>query len=82
MGCGRLGLGMKILRGDVVLVNLEPAVGPEQGKVRPAVIIQNNQSENVIKKCTKIRVSRFVSRPHSHCQPLNQETFCRPIEHL
>lgn len=33
---------LKIKRGDVVLVNLEPVVGSEQGKTRPAVIIQNN----------------------------------------
>ncbi len=31
-----------IRRGDVVLVNLEPVVGSEQGKVRPAVVIQND----------------------------------------
>ena len=35
---------MKILRGDVVLVNLEPVVGSEQGRVRPVVVIQNNIS--------------------------------------
>ena len=35
---------MKISRGDVVLVNLEPVVGSEQGRVRPVVIIQNNIS--------------------------------------
>ena len=32
----------KIKRGDLVLVNLEPVVGSEQGKVRPAAVIQNN----------------------------------------
>ena len=31
-----------IKRGDVVLVNLEPAKGSEQGGVRPALIIQND----------------------------------------
>ena len=33
---------MKLLRGDIVLVNLEPVVGSEQGKIRPAIVIQNN----------------------------------------
>jgi len=33
---------MKIKRGDVVLVDLNPVIGSEQGKIRPAVIIQNN----------------------------------------
>ena len=29
-------------RGDILLVNLEPVVGSEQGKIRPVVVIQNN----------------------------------------
>ncbi|MBU0962855.1 MAG: type II toxin-antitoxin system PemK/MazF family toxin [Nanoarchaeota archaeon] len=33
---------MIIKRGDLVLVNLDPVIGSEQGKIRPAVIIQNN----------------------------------------
>ncbi|MBI5148987.1 type II toxin-antitoxin system PemK/MazF family toxin, partial [Candidatus Pacearchaeota archaeon] len=33
---------MNILRGDIVLVNLEPIIGAEQGKIRPAVVVQNN----------------------------------------
>jgi len=35
---------MKILRGDIILVNLEPVTGSEQGRTRPAVVIQNNIS--------------------------------------
>ncbi|GBE20629.1 mRNA interferase EndoA [archaeon BMS3Abin17] len=34
----------KILRGDIFLVNFEPVKGVEQGKIRPALIIQNNIS--------------------------------------
>lgn len=33
---------MQIKRGDIVLVNLDPVVGSEQGKTRPALIIQND----------------------------------------
>ncbi|HIJ97886.1 TPA: type II toxin-antitoxin system PemK/MazF family toxin [archaeon] len=33
---------MNIRRGDIVLVNLEPVVGSEQGKTRPGLIIQND----------------------------------------
>ena len=33
---------MNIKRGDVILVNLDPVKGSEQGKIRPALIIQNN----------------------------------------
>ena len=31
-----------VKRGRIVLVNLDPVVGSEQGKTRPALIIQNN----------------------------------------
>ena len=36
------GLVEPLKRGDVYLVNLDPQVGFEMGKLRPAVIIQNN----------------------------------------
>ncbi|MEX0920157.1 MAG: type II toxin-antitoxin system PemK/MazF family toxin [Candidatus Pacearchaeota archaeon] len=33
---------VKIKRGDIVLTNMEPVVGSEQGGIRPALIIQND----------------------------------------
>ena len=33
---------MKVLRNDVLLANLEPVVGSEQGKIRPVLVIQND----------------------------------------
>jgi len=33
---------MEIKRGDVLLVNFEPVRGSEQGRIRPAVVIQND----------------------------------------
>ena len=33
---------MDIQRGDIVLVNLDPVIGSEQGKTRPALVIQND----------------------------------------
>lgn len=33
---------LDIKRGDIVLVNLDPVVGSEQGKTGPALIIQND----------------------------------------
>ena len=33
---------MKLTRGDIYLVNLDPVKGSEQGKTRPCLIIQNN----------------------------------------
>ncbi len=32
----------RILRGDIVVANLEPIIGSEQGGVRPCLILQNN----------------------------------------
>lgn len=34
----------KLKRGDIILVNLDPVIGSEQGKIRPALIIQNDIS--------------------------------------
>lgn len=36
------GNGMEIYRGEVVIVDLEPTRGSEQGGIRPALIIQND----------------------------------------
>jgi mRNA interferase MazF len=33
---------INIKRGDIVLVNLDPVIGSEQGKTRPVLIIQND----------------------------------------
>jgi len=33
---------MDIKRGDIVLVNLDPVIGSEQGKIRPGLVIQND----------------------------------------
>lgn len=33
---------MIIERGDILLVNLEPTKGSEQGKIRPCLVIQDN----------------------------------------
>ena len=33
---------LQLKRGDIVVVNLEPKKGSEQGKTRPAIVIQND----------------------------------------
>jgi len=35
---------MKIKRGGIVLANLEPVKGSEQGRIRPVLVIQNDTS--------------------------------------
>ncbi len=38
----KIGIIYPLLRGDVYLVNLDPIIGKEIGKARPAVIVQND----------------------------------------
>lgn len=38
---------MNIKRGDIVLTNLEPTKGSEQGKTRPCLVIQNDLGNRV-----------------------------------
>jgi len=33
---------MEIKRGDILIANLEPVVGSEQGQIRPVLVLQNN----------------------------------------
>ncbi|MEK6761006.1 MAG: type II toxin-antitoxin system PemK/MazF family toxin [Nanoarchaeota archaeon] len=33
---------MELLRGDIIIANLEPVVGSEQKGIRPVLVIQNN----------------------------------------
>jgi mRNA interferase MazF len=35
---------MKIKRGEIILANLEPVKGSEQGRIRPVLVIQNDTS--------------------------------------
>src|SRR6056297_3511797 len=34
----------QIKRGDIVILNFNPAIGSEQGEIRPAVVLQNDIS--------------------------------------
>ncbi|MBS3154904.1 type II toxin-antitoxin system PemK/MazF family toxin [Candidatus Woesearchaeota archaeon] len=65
---------MKIKRGDVVLVNLEPVIGSEQGKIRPAVVIQNNIGNEY--SPTTI-IAPITSKSFSKEFPTNVELFSK-----
>ena len=39
-------VNINIKRGDIFLVNLEPVVGSEQGRIRPVLVIQNDLGNN------------------------------------
>jgi mRNA interferase MazF len=49
-------------RGDVVLVNLDPVVGSEVGKTRPAIVLQNEMANRTSPTVTVIPLSTKVDR--------------------
>jgi mRNA interferase MazF len=58
-------------RGDVLLIDFEPVCGSEQGKIRPAVVIQNDVAN---KYSPVIIVSAITSSPRSP-HPTDIEVF-------
>lgn len=61
---------MEIKRGDIFLVKLDPIIGSEQGKTRPALIIQND-TNNVYTPITII--APITSKIYSKEYPTNVE---------
>jgi len=51
-----------IRRGDVFLVNLNPVVGSEVGKTRPAIVVQNDLANRSSPTITIIPVSSSTER--------------------
>jgi mRNA interferase MazF len=51
-----------IRRGDVFLVNLDPIVGSEIGKTRPAVVVQNDLANRSSPTVTVIPISSTTER--------------------
>ena len=60
------GIIIPLLRGDVYLVNLDPIIGKEIGKARPAVIIQND----VGNKFSPVTIIAPISRIKEITKPL------------
>ena len=59
---------MQIERGELLLVNLEPVRGNEQGKIRPAVVIQND----VLNKFSPLTIiAPITSKSYSKEYPTN-----------
>lgn len=49
-------------RGDVFLVNLDPVVGSEVGKTRPAIVLQNEMANRTSPTVTVVPLSTQVER--------------------
>jgi len=59
---------MKIKRGEVVLVNLEPVIGSEQGRIRPVLVIQNDISNEFSPKTI---IAPITSKVYNKEYPTN-----------
>ena len=62
------GMMMEIKRGDILLVNFEPVKGSEQGKIRPALVIQSN---NLNKFSSLTIVAPITSKIYEKEYPTN-----------
>ena len=49
-------------RGEIYLVNLDPVVGSEVGKTRPALVLQNEMANRTSPTVTVVPISSSVSR--------------------
>jgi|Deesub1362A_J573_1020465.scaffolds.fasta_scaffold00204_40 mRNA interferase MazF len=61
---------MEIKRGDVFLVNFNPARGSEQAGLRPAVVVQNNIGNKYSPTTIVIVVTTAVRRSYPFLVPL------------
>ncbi len=59
---------MEIKRRDIILVSLDPVIGSEQGKTRPALVVQNDVGN---KFSPTIIVAPLTSEIFSKVYPIN-----------
>jgi mRNA interferase MazF len=59
---------MNLFKGDILIVNLDPTIGSEQGKIRPALLIQNN---TLNKFSPLVIIAPITSKVYSKKYPTN-----------
>jgi mRNA interferase MazF len=71
-------------RGDVFLVNLDPVVGSEVGKTRPAVVLQNDLANRSSPTVTVIPITSQIGRvfPFQVLIPAGEGGLDRPSKAL
>jgi len=57
-----MGLSRNIKRGDIYLVSLNPAIGAEIGKTRPAVVISNDINNTYADTITVIPITSNIDK--------------------
>src|SRR3989338_6102802 len=74
-------MAIDVRRGDIVLINLDPVVGSEQGKTRPALVIQSDIGNEyspttiVAPATTKIFSKKFPTNVEiDPCIPLKEKS--------
>ena len=67
---------MKIKRGDIWLINLDPTIGREISKTRPAVIISRSDYNEVAETATVIPIStgRYIASFHVPIRELKEDS--------
>ncbi len=53
---------MELNRGDICLVNFNPAKGDEMGKLRPAIIISSEEDNDILDTVIVIPLSTVIER--------------------
>lgn len=56
----KLGLMMVLSKGDLVLINFNPIKGQEMGKLRPAVVVSNEQDNELLPTIIVIPLSTVL----------------------
>ena len=51
---------MELFRGDICLVNFNPAKGGEMGKLRPAIIVSDNDNNTILETVIVIPLSSVI----------------------
>ena len=67
---------MKINRGDIWLVNLDPVIGSEISKTRPALVISHSSYNQIAETITVIPIStgKYIKSFHAYLKKLKNES--------
>jgi len=53
---------MDLNKGDIVLVNFDPAKGGEIGKLRPAIVMSSREENSILETCIVIPLSTVIEK--------------------
>ena len=53
---------MDLNKGDIVIVNFDPAKGGEIGKLRPAIVMSSREENSILETCIVIPLSTVIEK--------------------